>query len=258
MGSPEHSTDGLAISKSTSGPYPSPSDLSPYSSQPPTPHGQLFRYAGDSYIEFENPVMYSGHPPTPHTPGTPDTPGATPNPASYQQSSQPGARAPLYAMTGAPQYPPPHSGYQTSASMMPQATQAMSHQPIAPALAPRGAPILRPSPQNVLPPHALMAQTQSLAEGGDQQPTHVVGGQGRRGILPSAPGRAPVGQGVDGKGPYQFEKTADGKFQCPHCPKIYLHQKHLKRHMLRRKFSNPSPPRAWWVERSCGVSGAGC
>jgi hypothetical protein len=82
-------------------------------------------------------------------------------------------------------------------------------------------------------PGAMMGQPQGIAE---TEPTHVVGGQGRRGILPSAPGRAPIGQGVDGKGPYQFEKTADGKFQCPHCPKTYLHQKHLKRHMLRRKF----------------------
>jgi len=237
MGYLEHTTDGLAKSKSTPGPYPSPDDLSPYSSQPPTPHGQLFQLAGNSYIEFENPVMYGGHPPpTPHTPGTPNTPGATSNPASFQQTSQAGARASAYAMTGPPQYPSPHAGYPTSAGMMPQATQAMSHQPIAPALAPRGAPILRPSPQSVMP-GAMMGQAQGMQEA--DQPTHVVGGQGRRGILPSAPGRAPVGQGVDGKGPFQFEKTADGKFQCPHCPKTYLHQKHLKRHMLRREFPGP-------------------
>src|SRR5688572_30204337 len=180
MGSPEHATDGLTKLKSTPGPYPSPSDLSPYSSQPPTPHAQFFPLTGDSCIDFDNPVMYGGHPPTPHTPGTPNTPGASSNPASYQQTSQAGARAPAYAMTGPPQYPSPHSGYQTSAGMMPQATQALSHQPIAPALAPRGAPILRPSPQGVMP-GAMMGQSQGLSEA--EQPTHVVGGQGRRGIL---------------------------------------------------------------------------
>ena len=31
------------------------------------------------------------------------------------------------------------------------------------------------------------------------------------------------------------QKDADDKFPCPHCNKTYLHDKHLKRHMLRRR-----------------------
>lgn len=75
--------------------------------------------------------------------------------------------------------------------------------------------------------------------GRDPTRTHVVGSQGRRGILPSAPGRPPVNvNGFNGspKGGQIPQKDADGKFPCPNCTKTYLHAKHLKRHMLRRKF----------------------
>jgi hypothetical protein len=74
--------------------------------------------------------------------------------------------------------------------------------------------------------------------GRDPTRTHVVGSQGRRGILPSAPGRPPVmPNGVNGspKSSAVPQKDADGKFPCPNCTKTYLHAKHLKRHMLRRK-----------------------
>ena len=74
--------------------------------------------------------------------------------------------------------------------------------------------------------------------GRDPTRTHVVGSQGRRGILPSAPGRPPVApNGLNGspKGGQIPQKDADGKFPCPNCTKTYLHAKHLKRHMLRRK-----------------------
>ncbi len=86
------------------------------------------------------------------------------------------------------------------------------------------------------------------AEGGSNIPaesprddtrTHVVGSQGRRGILPSAPGRATVApDGINGspKNAAIPAKDADGKFPCPNCNKTYLHAKHLKRHMLRREF----------------------
>lgn len=78
--------------------------------------------------------------------------------------------------------------------------------------------------------------------GRDPTRTHVVGSQGRRGILPSAPGRPPVmPNGVNGspKSSAVPQKDADGKFPCPNCTKTYLHAKHLKRHMLRRKPGNP-------------------
>ena len=67
------------------------------------------------------------------------------------------------------------------------------------------------------------------------EPTHVMGPQGRRGILPSAPGRPPaLSVGRLGKMAIP-EKDADGRFPCPYCTKDYLHAKHLKRHLLRRK-----------------------
>lgn len=34
-------------------------------------------------------------------------------------------------------------------------------------------------------------------------------------------------------------KDQDGKFPCPHCPKTYLHAKHLKRHLLRHTGDRP-------------------
>jgi hypothetical protein len=79
-----------------------------------------------------------------------------------------------------------------------------------------------------------------LAEAPREQPTaHVVGSQGRRGILPSAPGRAAV-ETNDSNGVSRSAvipaKDADGKFPCPNCHKTYLHAKHLKRHLLRRRF----------------------
>ncbi len=73
----------------------------------------------------------------------------------------------------------------------------------------------------------------------EQPTTHVVGSQGRRGILPSVPGRAAAAtNGVNGasKGAVMPTKDADGKFPCPNCNKTYLHAKHLKRHLLRREF----------------------
>ncbi|KAK1519287.1 hypothetical protein CABS01_16607 [Colletotrichum abscissum] len=73
------------------------------------------------------------------------------------------------------------------------------------------------------------------------QPTHVVGSQGRRGILPSAPGRpaaTPAGAGKT-KSTVIPVKDADGKFPCPHCTKTYLHAKHLKRHLLRHTGDRP-------------------
>ncbi|MCJ1251732.1 hypothetical protein MMC30_008969 [Trapelia coarctata] len=78
----------------------------------------------------------------------------------------------------------------------------------------------------------------------DESPrTHVVGSQGRRGILPSAAGRpaaVPVeGNSSSAKSAIVPTKDADGKFPCPHCNKTYLHAKHLKRHLLRHTGDRP-------------------
>ena len=71
----------------------------------------------------------------------------------------------------------------------------------------------------------------------ETSPKHVVGSQGRRGVLPCSTGRPISNQPTNGgKVSPPLAKDADGKYPCPHCSKPYLHAKHLKRHMLRRKF----------------------
>lgn len=72
----------------------------------------------------------------------------------------------------------------------------------------------------------------------EPQPTHVVGSQGRRGILPSSAGRPVAVPGANTNGQKAAPtpaKDAEGKYPCPYCNKNYLHAKHLKRHLLRRE-----------------------
>lgn len=120
-------------------------------------------------------------------------------------------------------------------------------QVIAPAPLQGRLPDLRPMPSGgstqplSLPSQStqsqMISQQSNLADG-DSPPTHVVGSQGRRGILPSAPGRAAAVAGSstnNSKSATIPTKDADGKFPCPYCSKTYLHAKHLKRHLLRRQ-----------------------
>jgi hypothetical protein len=226
--------------------YPSPTAISPNQLQTGSPLPQTLPPLQPPTAAMQ--PLYGSHPHTPRTPGTPNTPNSATNVPPYQQTSQPAPRPAVYSMAQNP-YPPNH-GYGTSAPMMPQTTAAISHpQPIAPApIGGRGPPVLRP-----MPPGGLMAQPGMASPYGpgalmqpnsvlqEEQPTHVVGSQGRRGILPSAPGRpAATAVGVGAKSTVIPVKDADGKFPCPHCTKTYLHAKHLKRHLLRRK-SDPSP-----------------
>ena len=92
-------------------------------------------------------------------------------------------------------------------------------------------------------PTTLSALTSAYRPGQDsQQLTHVVGAQGRRGILPNDPGRPPaIVEGNRKSVVQQPAKDSDGKYPCPHCNKIYLHAKHLKRHLLRRKSAAQIP-----------------
>lgn len=79
-----------------------------------------------------------------------------------------------------------------------------------------------------------------LATPDNSQPVHVVGSQGRRGILPSANGRpiAVASTHTSKSSTAGLKKDpSDGKWPCDHCNKRYLHAKHLKRHLLRRKLS---------------------
>lgn len=150
------------------------------------------------------------------------------------------------------QHPPPPQSYPSTSGMVQRSTTVTaSHpQPIAPAPPSGGRvpPELRPMPAGAgMPqqpgmnsPYAqspLMPQPGMLPDA--EQPTHVVGSQGRRGILPSAPGR-PAAPAAGSATKTQIpQKDADGKFPCPHCTKTYLHAKHLKRHLLRHTGDRP-------------------
>ncbi|KAF2275602.1 uncharacterized protein EI97DRAFT_65143 [Westerdykella ornata] len=69
----------------------------------------------------------------------------------------------------------------------------------------------------------------------DQEPVHVVGQQGRRGVLPTMNGRPQPTP----RAPINVTKNAEGKYDCPHCTKSYQHLKHLKRHTLRHTGERP-------------------
>ncbi|KAK4145880.1 fungal-specific transcription factor domain-containing protein [Dichotomopilus funicola] len=218
-------------------------------------HGQVLPHTLPP-LQPSNPVMqqgpYGSYPHTPRTPATPNTPSSASTMASYPPPPpQNAGRGSAYPMMGNSSYPQqPYPG--ASSSMMPQTTTAASHpQPIAPAPATAGGrapPVLRPMPAGGVMPQAgmnspygqspLMPQTSMLPE--SDPPTHVVGSQGRRGILPSAPGRpaAPAAGSAQAKNQIP-QKDADGKFPCPHCTKTYLHAKHLKRHLLRHTGDRP-------------------
>ncbi|KAI2621361.1 hypothetical protein GGS21DRAFT_541719 [Xylaria nigripes] len=238
----QYSSNQLATSSSS---YPSPSAIAPHQLQqgsstqhtlPPLQHNNSMQ------------PIYGSHPHTPRTPGTPSTPQPQNNMSNYPPPNAAPGRGSYPMMPN--QYQNAPQGYPTTTSMMPQASVAVSHpQPIAPAPAAVRPPVLRPMPAGgVIPqsgmssPYAgspMMGHQASIVQD-TEQPTHVVGSQGRRGILPSAPGRpaAPTGTGAS-KNTVIPQKDADGKFPCPHCTKTYLHAKHLKRHLLRHTGDRP-------------------
>ncbi|KAI0020567.1 hypothetical protein F4780DRAFT_770674 [Xylariomycetidae sp. FL0641] len=225
--------------------YPSPSAISPHQLQ----QGSSIPHTLPP-LQQNSPAMqsvYGSHPHTPRTPGTPNTPQPSNNMSNYPPPNAGQGRG-SYMMPN--QYHNPQQGYPTTTSMMPQSSLAASHpQPIAPAPASARPPVLRPMPAGGVMPQTglpspysgspMMPHQQSLLQD-NEQPTHVVGSQGRRGILPSAPGRpaAPTGSGAS-KNTVIPQKDADGKFPCPHCTKTYLHAKHLKRHLLRHTGDRP-------------------
>lgn len=106
-------------------------------------------------------------------------------------------------------------------------------------------PDLLPMPlrENGKPPLTLGTHMSHLDATEEPQPTHVVGSQGRRGILPSDEGRPAAVPGANPSGQKAAPtppKDAEGKYPCPHCTKTYLHAKHLKRHLLRREYPSLS------------------
>ncbi|KAI9821245.1 MAG: hypothetical protein M1827_003980 [Pycnora praestabilis] len=226
----------------------------PHTLPPLQPH-----YASTSLSQS----MYRPASSTPHTPRTPlVSSGATSAGHSgiYPQiAPQPSIRAHHPQSS----YLQPRQSFQTPPSTIAPSMGGSSHpQSIAPAPSQPRLPVIRPMPTggfgSTIPMFSAADNSQipilpdpaSIATAEPQpfyleeiQPTHVVGSQGRRGILPSAPGRAPaVGLGPSGstaKSAAIPAKDADGKFPCQHCTKTYLHAKHLKRHLLRHTGDRP-------------------
>ena len=162
-------------------------------------------------------------------------PGYAPAVMSSYPGQQNSYTQPTRSFQPLPSYssqPPTTQAYQTYTSSLPLQARR---------------PELRPMPAgglNEQPPlssyqkETPTSNSVSLQSNHEPQPTHVVGSQGRRGILPSAVGRPPaIGNGnlTGQKSASIPPKDAEGKFPCPYCAKNYLHAKHLKRHLLRRK-----------------------
>ncbi|KAH8729112.1 fungal-specific transcription factor domain-containing protein [Phaeosphaeriaceae sp. PMI808] len=159
--------------------------------------------------------LYSGHnsnPQAPHTPVTSASNGSSTMPHPPLRPIQPSPSA----------YLPMTSAYSQAPLLPTSAPHSASHQ-LAPS---QGLGLSHPS----LYPHPPVLANQ------EPEPLHVVGQQGRRGVLPTHPGRpAPAA----GKAPTNATKNAEGKYECPHCNKTYLHLKHLKRHLLRHTGERP-------------------
>lgn len=193
-----------------------------YSQLPKAPHqkqeSNVLPLINGLQMQAQYPQMYSNHGSHPGSvPGSmPQTPITPHTPVQHTSSAPPDAGA--YAQAGANSAPPrtlpPPPSYPTTQS----GVSALAYADMLPHIGHQ-------------PPHLanLMAGNPGYASR-EPEPTHVVGQQGRRGILPSVAGRPQP----NGKIPIPA-KNEEGKFPCPHCTKTYLHAKHLKRHMLRRK-----------------------
>ncbi|KAE8871083.1 hypothetical protein PTNB73_02542 [Pyrenophora teres f. teres] len=163
--------------------------------------------------------MY-GHNSNPHTPQPPHTPVTS---ASNGSATMPPLQhPPLRPLQPTPSYLPMTSAYSQAPMLSTAAAHSNGHQ-------------LGPSPGMGLG-HASMYTHTPVLPNQEPEPVHVVGQQGRRGVLPTHPGRpAPAA----GKTPTAATKNAEGKYECPHCNKTYLHLKHLKRHLLRHTGERP-------------------
>jgi hypothetical protein len=163
------------------------------------------------------PSLY-GHSSNQQPPQPPHTPVTSASNAS--NSMPPIQHPPLRPIQPSPTaYLPMTSAY-SQAPMMPTASAHTNSHQMGPG---QGMGLQHPS----LYPHPPVLANQ------EPEPLHVVGQQGRRGVLPTHPGRpAPAA----GKAPTTASKNAEGKYECPHCNKTYLHLKHLKRHLLRREY----------------------
>ncbi|KAL0764117.1 hypothetical protein CaCOL14_013444 [Colletotrichum acutatum] len=164
----------------------------------------------------------------------------SPYPPREQQQQQQQFRGPYHQTH---QYPPSPHAYGTQ-STQPQITMASSHpQPIAfdPAFG-RVSPHLYPIPAGGVRPQSGMnslygpGAVMAGGVGEVDQPTHVVGFQGHREILPSAPGRAAATSAAAGntKGTVIPVNDADGKYPCPDCNETFKKARQLKSHHQRQ------------------------
>ncbi|KAF1843563.1 uncharacterized protein K460DRAFT_147450 [Cucurbitaria berberidis CBS 394.84] len=165
------------------------------------------------------PSLY-GHSSNPQTP----QPGTPVTSASNASTTMPPLQhPPLRPIQPSPSAYLPMSSAYSQAPMLSTASAYSNAQQQAPT---QGMGMSHPS----LYPHPPVLPNQ------EPEPVHVVGQQGRRGVLPTHPGR-PVP--AAGKAPTTASKNAEGKYECPHCNKTYLHLKHLKRHLLRHTGERP-------------------
>lgn len=176
------------------------------------------------------PSMY-GHHSNPQTPITPHTPASSaPNSNTIPPiAPQHPPLRPIQPSPSSYHHLPLTSSYSQAPLLPTAAAHSNTHQ-LAPAL-PSGLQDVRTggiglSSHSQLYPHPPILPNQ------EPEPVHVVGQQGRRGVLPTHPGRPTP---TAGKAPPNPTKNSEGKYECPHCNKTYLHLKHLKRHLLRRK-----------------------
>lgn len=243
---PRQSLSRNASSSIPHSPYNNPNMGSAYAGTMPPSYGQ------GNHL----PPISSQYPAPPHLP--PSNQNYMPQPPfrdnRYAQNPSPASTPDRFGQQMAPQ---PGMGNMPQGSMLPQ-PQSQPQQPQPYTTQPGARPSSYPQPLAPAPPRSTMDPYGSYGQPGadrawtgpeqipgmttdigrDPTRTHVVGSQGRRGILPSAPGRPPVmPNGLNGspKGNTIPQKDADGKYPCPNCTKTYLHAKHLKRHMLRRK-----------------------
>lgn len=175
----------------------------------------------------------------PHTPITSSFPGSSSNAFA---SHIPSSSAQSNMMLPPSSFSQQSYGGLSQSMMYPSSTSTS----LSGTNAPMGLPSLQPRPPGgigsslhgppLLPSGGHLGQQPAFMQN-EEAPTHVVGSQGRRGILPSAPGRPNAPPQAAGQSTKSLipQKDADGKFPCPHCHKTYLHAKHLKRHLLRRK-----------------------
>ncbi|KAF2019407.1 hypothetical protein BU24DRAFT_406076 [Aaosphaeria arxii CBS 175.79] len=194
---------------------------------PPLQHGSSSQY----------PSMYGGHHNSnPQTPLTPHTPASS---APNANSSIPpiAQHPPLRPIQPSPaSYMLPTSSYSSSQPpLLPTAAAHSNAHQLAPAPSLNGLQDLRAGAPG-MGMHAQLYPHAPILPNSEPEPVHVVGQQGRRGVLPTHPGRpAPT----VGKAPTNPNKNAEGKYECPHCNKTYLHLKHLKRHLLRHTGERP-------------------